>query len=66
MSDRRKNRLRFEPDLKRGKLKDSDYQKKMDRIWGEPDLEKEWKRTDWSSKSSDDYDDEYWDDDYQR
>jgi len=66
MSDRRKTRLRFEPDMKRGRLKDSDYQKKMDRIWGEPDLEKDWKRTDWSSKGSDDYDDDYWDDDYQR
>lgn len=66
MSDRRKNRLRFEPDQKRGRLKDSDHQKKMDRIWGEPDLEKEWMRTDWSSKGGDEYDDKYWDDDYQR
>lgn len=64
MSDRRKDRLRFEPDFKRVRIKDSDYQKKMDRIWGEPDYEKDWKKTDWTSKN-DEFDDDYWDDGYE-
>jgi len=58
MSDRKKNRMRFEPDFKRVRLQPSDYQQKMDRIWGEPDYEKDWKKTNWDDE------DEWGDDEY--
>lgn len=50
--------MRFEPDFKRVRLQPSDYQKKMDRIWGEPDYEKDWKKTNWDDE------DEWGDDEY--
>jgi hypothetical protein len=59
MSDRRKSRLRFHPEDK-GRMKDSDYQKEIDRRWGKLDYEKEWRRTNWEDVANwDDDDDNY-------
>jgi hypothetical protein len=61
MSDRRKSQLRFQPEDK-GRMKDSDYQKEIDRRWGKLDYEKEWRRTNWEDVANWDDDD---DDNYQ-
>lgn len=60
MSDRKKSHLRFEPHNK-GRMKDSDYQKEIDRRWGKLDYEKEWRRTNWEDVKdwNDDDDDNY-------
>ena len=57
MSDRGKHR--FEPEFKRGRLKDSDY-KKIGRLFGDKDYSRNWRKKDWRNE-------EEWDDDeYQR
>lgn len=41
-------------------MKDSDYQKEIDRRWGKLDYEKEWRRTNWEDVANwDDDDDNY-------